>query len=279
MTGPFGRGLAAQRFAKANPAAAQQRSTSDLQTLRDAPAQLQQIRNQHEDALTKGRNTIDGNTDLSDSGRASGKATVQANVTASTQSAIDAVRQKVQAAHSALMGQADRTRPQPVPGVEGMLGRQAAWARARSLLDAGMAPQKLIAETTDPETLHALADELPTYLRSKGADPQTAQGIGRPIADRMGQVAGEPHASALLNAREAEVHMAGLQQQLSNAGAHADGAGPNIAGAVAASLARQRAAAGMPTDSPAAEMPAETAQDAMQYAVKPAPPAPAGDGS
>lgn len=291
MTGPFGRGAAAQRFARTNPAAAQERATSDLQTLREAPAQLQAIRNQHEAALTEGRNAltdahkaIDADPGLTEVGRAKNKAalhaSLQSNVAGRTQSAIDALRQKVEGAHSSLMAQADRTRPQPKPGVEGMLGRQAVWARAERLLDAGMAPHKLIAETTDPEILHALADELPTYLRATtGADQAKAQSIGLLIADRMGAIAGDPHTTAHLNAREAQVHMAGLTHELGNAGAIASGhaAGNNIGSAVAGQMARQRAARGIAEDGQAADVPAESGRQAAQYAVKPGPPAPTGD--
>lgn len=281
MSRPFsaslGGGTAAQRFAKTNPAAAQRRSTTDLESLRKAPAQLRDILGQHRTTLDAGRRAIDENTDLTKDGRAKYKATLQANAGNQTWAAVAAVRQRVEAAHSALMAQADRTRPQPVAGVEGMLGRQAAWARSRSLLDAGMAPHKLIGETTDPETLHALADELPTYLRSKGTDIATAQAIGQPIADRMAEIAGEPHRSAHLSAREAQVHMAGLTHELGNAEAVANGRGGDIASAVAAQIARQRAARGTTGETAPVDAPAESGLQAAQYAVKPGPPAPTGD--
>lgn len=81
--------------------------------------------------------------------------------------------------------------PDPAPGVEAMLNRAAHWYRAMTLLNAGVSVDEVIAESQDPEVLHSLVEELPTYLRSKGDTLENAQAIVPVIYDRLAEVASQ----------------------------------------------------------------------------------------
>lgn len=226
----------------------QQPTTSNhLQTLRDAPTQLRQLMNNHHAAIASIRQRIEANPDLTPDGKGNAVKAVSKPIQDLTAAAVADIGRQADAAHAALQQQSAATLPKPAPGVEGMLGRQAAWSRSQSLLSAGMSVPNLINETNDPEALHSLAEELPTHQRAQSASPEAAQAVTGPVMDRLAEVAGEPAASARLAAREADVHHAGLQPLLRQAGAEATGQaaqGTGIAAAVGAQMARHQVASG-----------------------------------
>jgi predicted GIY-YIG superfamily endonuclease len=76
----------------------------------------------------------------------------------------------------------------PAAGVEALLGRQAHWCRTRTLLDAGISPEEVIAEAQDPEMLHSMIEELPIYLRSKGAQQEEAQAVVPALYERLVEI-------------------------------------------------------------------------------------------
>lgn len=79
---------------------------------------------------------------------------------------------------------------EPVPGVEGLLGRQALWARNRQLLDAGVLRlAELIAEADDVELLYALQEEAPIWARAQGASRATLDLLEQMIDMRLSQIA------------------------------------------------------------------------------------------
>lgn len=241
-------GMAASRFALHGTSGGrdlQPTTSADLDTLRTAPAQLRQIMNDHHGQIAGIRQQVEANSDYTPEGRRNAIAAASKPIQGRTAAAVAGLADQVDAAHSALQQQSAAMLPKPAAGVEGMLGRQAAWSRAQTLLAAGMTPRNLINETSDPDALHSLADELPTYLRAQGVDQDAAQAITGSILDRLAEVAGEPTASARLAAREADVHHAGLQPLLRQAGAEATGQaaqGTGVGAAVAAQLARQQVA-------------------------------------
>lgn len=222
-------------------------ASSHLQTLRDAPAQLRQLMNDHHGQIAAARQRIEANPDYTPDGRRNAIAGASKPIQDSTAAAVAALGTAVNNAHNTLQQQSTAALPKPALGVEGMLGRQAAWSRSQSLLSSGMSVPNLINETSDPEALHSLAEELPTYQRAQGASPDAAQAITGRVMDRLAEVAGEPAASARLAAREADVHAAGFQPLLRQAATEATGQagqGSGISAAVAAQLARQAVADG-----------------------------------
>jgi hypothetical protein len=269
----------------------QQPTTSThLDTLRTAPAQLRQIMNDHHAAITAVRQRVNANDDLTPEGKRNSIAAASKPIQNSTAAAVAALGTAVNNAHNTLQQQSAASLPKPASGVEGMLGRQAAWSRSQSLLSSGMSVPNLINETTDPETLHSLAEELPTYQRAQGASPDGAHAVTGRVTDRLAEVAGEPAASARLAAREADVHHAGLQPLLRQAAAEASGQagqGTGISAAIAAQLARQAVADGAgysPDDGQDDQPPAGTLRSSIQTAMRNAArtprqtaPAPGGD--
>lgn len=78
----------------------------------------------------------------------------------------------------------------PVPGVEGLLGRQAIWARYKPLLDSGVLRlPELIVETDDTEVLYAIQEEASTWARAQGANAATLDLLEQMVDLRMAQVA------------------------------------------------------------------------------------------
>lgn len=144
--------------------------------------------------------------------------------------------------------------PTPATGVEAMLGRQAAWARARSLLElsnrsgtdllggqsANLSIPALLRETTDVETLHALREELPTWARTRGLQADTAATITDAVDLRLAEVAS--NSTIDLTARlRARAEVAGItpmvqQTQAELQGIRRDG----LAAAMASRVNRQQ---------------------------------------
>lgn len=244
----LGRGMAAARFAAA--AGNQPPPTGPhLDTLAGAPAEVRQIMADHTNAMRELRGQA-----TSDSAAERQRITKLAEpVQARTQQRLADLGRRVDTAHESLRTAAERALPAPAGGVEGILGRQAHWARAKSMLDSGLSPADVISEATDPEQLHALAAELPTYLRTQGATPDNAQNAVPAVFDRLAEVTGGPAADARLAARTADVHRAGLGPLIRHAG-HAAMTGPfdeqrsafgaAIPAAIAGQLARESVAAG-----------------------------------
>lgn len=246
--GPFGRSWG-RRLSAIQPYTPVESAPTDqhLETLRQAPARLQNILTEHRQALANVHNATNADSHLTDEGKAARKSAQVEQIRGRTSQAVAALEDETGSAYGALQQRSLNALPDPTPGVEGMLARQAAWSRAQTLLSTGMTPQQVIDETDDPETLHALADELPTVLRAKGVHLDDARAILDSVDDRLAEVTGEDAANARLAAREADVHQAGLEHLLAHARAEASGTGHRggaLAAAVAADQARARLAAG-----------------------------------
>lgn len=150
-------------------------AVSAAQTIIEAPFRLRQIREQHRNDLLNIRYTVRTDPNLSDEGRHAVYAERAAAIVRRDQAAVADVRSDVESAIRVLDGAVGRARGNPAAGVEGMLARQAQWARARELVNAGVPLRSVIAEATQPEMLHAIQEELPTYLRA--LNPRSGDGL------------------------------------------------------------------------------------------------------
>ncbi|WIX99324.1 hypothetical protein QRX60_35485 [Amycolatopsis mongoliensis] len=247
--GPWGRSWG-RRLSAIQPYTPVQSAPTDqhLETLRQAPARLQDILTEHRQALADIHNATNADTHLTDEGKAARKSAQVEQIQRRSSQAVAALDDETGSAYGALQQRSANALPEPTPGVQGMLARQAAWSRVQTLLNAGMPQQQVIDEADDPETLHALAEELPTVLRAQGLHPDDARAVLDTVDDRLAEVTGEDAANARLAAREADVHQAGLEPLLSHARAEASGQGHRggaLAAAVAAQQARSRIAAGV----------------------------------
>lgn len=148
--------------------------TDAIATLRAAPKQIRAALLAHRDRLDATRRIVDQDVTLSDEGRRQRFAAEAKRSATTATAAVDQIIAQAQDAADTLTRVIDRAKPDRVGGVEGMLGRQAAWARVRELLAAGLTMRQIIDEATDPETLHAIADELPTWLRIQTRDADNA---------------------------------------------------------------------------------------------------------
>jgi hypothetical protein len=215
-----------------------------LDTLANAPAELRQIMNDHDEAMRglRGQATSDTTAERDRIKK------LAEPVQARTQQRIDDLASRVDTAHEALRTAAERALPKPAGGVEGLMGRQVQWQRAKTMLDAGVSPSDVITESTDPEMLHTLSDELPAYLRSQGASAEGAQAAVPAVYDRLAEVTGGQAADARVAARTGDVHRAGLGPLVRAATTRTAGgpfAGPSdITAGVNAQYARESVAKG-----------------------------------
>lgn len=162
--------------------------TSSLQTLNDAAAQLRALTIQHAARIEAIRAEVSRDPDLTAEGRQNRLRERTAAACEQGRADLEGLKARVSVAER-MIGEAIEARwPKPASGVEGMLGRQAAWARARSLLEAGLSVSALLAETDDIETLFALREELPTWVRTRGADAEHVEQVLQRIDLRMGKI-------------------------------------------------------------------------------------------
>jgi hypothetical protein len=215
-----------------------------LGILRTAPTDVRAVLEHHRAVLLDGRTAIERDETLNDNGRDVRRAELREQTNAGTARAAAELRAAVLEAHASLTARARAKRPTPATGVEALMARQIRWNRVREMLDADVPLDEVIAETTDPETLHALAEELPSYLRIKGHDASAATVIGRAVDDQLAHVAGGKALEAHIAAREAEALMgqvAPLLDQMDAVGAGAD-VGGAVIGAIRAEAAAPAAA-------------------------------------
>jgi hypothetical protein len=194
--------------------------TAALQTLQDAPGEILKVEAAHRDALADVERQAGSDVNLSEEGRRAAVATAAQRIVASSTAALDAIAARVTAAATAIDNAAARAVPLPAAGVEAMLARQAAWARARSLLDSGVAADQLVDEATDPEQLAMLREELPTWARIQGAGPDIMARLDAAIAARYAAIATNSADAAAINLdMQADPYEAALQIHLRAAAA------------------------------------------------------------
>lgn len=211
-----------------------------LDILRTAPTDVRAILEHHRTVMRDGREQIARDETLNPTGRDIRLAELREQTNAGTAQAAAELRAAVAEAHASLTARAHAKRPAPATGLEALTGRQIRWHRVKEMLDADVPLDEVIAETTDPETLHALAEELPSYLRIKGHDASAATAIGRAVDDQLAHAAGGKTLEAHIAAREAELLMTQVAPLLDQT--DAVGAGAEVGGAVIGAIRAEASA-------------------------------------
>lgn len=139
-----------------------------LAALQGGPAEVRSLLIDYRNALAGAHSNTAANRNLTPAGMAQAMNDLRAQLQAQYQAQAQGLAARYATATRTLDAAAEAAVPDPQTGVEAMLARQAAWQRARTLLDANIPADQLVREATDPEELWMLHDEVPTYLRAKG---------------------------------------------------------------------------------------------------------------
>lgn len=237
-----------------------------LEILRTAPTDVRAILENHRAVMRAGRDEIQRDETLNPTGREVRTRELRERVNTDTARAAAALRDAISEAQQSVAEHARAKRPAPATGLEALTGRQIRWHRVREMLDADVPLDEVIATTTDPETLHALAEELPSYLRIKGVNATAAADIARDVDDQLAHAVGGKTLAAHVAAREAEALAAQVGPLLDQVTAVGEGApvGGAIVGAIRAEAAAplaERAAVESATVPPPAEPDEHPADD------------------
>lgn len=223
-----------------------------LQTLNGIGPRLRALKVQHSAAVGKIRDEVGHDPKLTAEGR---HQVLRERIAAAGERGLAellVLKAETERAQNDIAEAIEANWPKPTPGVEGMLARQAAWARSRSLLESGISVSALIGETDNLETLFALREELPTWVRTRGADAASVERVLERLELRMGKLgSGDAQGEVDLMAKfEARAIVAGLapmldlaQQELTSRDGYAYG----LHAAISSQYARQAAdAANLP---------------------------------
>lgn len=187
-----------------------QRIAAVLEILNGAGARLRALRVAHQEQLEEARNRYNNDPNLTAEGRQEALRERTQAVGVQSMRAFAAFKSEVETAHNTINTAVESAWPKPAAGVEAMLARQASWSRMRSLLEEkAVKPDQLVDETTDLEQLHALTEELPTYVRAKGLG--SPEQIGYHLDLRMAQLASGPSTVDLAARYEANSLAAALE--------------------------------------------------------------------
>lgn len=164
----------------------------NVATIRAAEARVNQILTEYRSARSMARAAAEKRTDLSGEGKAAAVLQAGRMAAATAQRQVEQVQASIDRAASTLENAAANQLPDPDNTVEGLMARQAIWARQRSLLQAGRPPAYVIAKADDSEELYSLIDELPTWLDLAGVtDPQIVDGTIWACRRRMAELEGD----------------------------------------------------------------------------------------
>lgn len=228
------------------PAEGEMSASDGLQTLRNAPTAIREFLDGHRAALADAHRQAAGDPNLTAEGQAARHAELRQQAEQRASATARQLRASVEQAANAVHARAAATKPTPAAGVEAMMGRQIGWNRTREMLDGGVPLHEVIGEATDPEVLHSMAEELPSYLRVKGYAPEARTEVARTVDDQLAHAAGDKARTAHSAMREAEQHMTQLGPLLDHVDQVAAGRARPENGMVAAKraeyAARQQAA-------------------------------------
>lgn len=192
------------RYARpANTGQPTRRVAAGLETVNGANARLRQLLNEHEEARRAIWADVQADRNLTPEGKRAAVRERNAQLAERTAAALDELRAEVNAATETITVRAAAHLPKPATGVEALLGRQAHWARARSLLESGVDPKALIAETTDAEVLHALRDEAPVWVRTRGGSTAVADQVRHRVDLQLARVTSDDAAADMVAAHQA----------------------------------------------------------------------------
>jgi hypothetical protein len=216
--------------------------TGALQDLRDGSAQIRQVLETYRSTVAEQSLAVSHDETLSSVGRDARMAEIRQQ--AGDRAAVDLqrVREGLDSDQATVRRNFERKWPAPEAGLEPLMRRQAAWARMRSLLEAGMGPKNLIEETTDVESLHALREELPTWQRANAGRINGPSGSTELIDRRIADLSGDFASGALEAATEADANRAYCEPLLNHAANEVRGlVDRSLAVAVATTLAAEQA--------------------------------------
>jgi hypothetical protein len=188
-------------------------------------------------------NTANSSRNLTPEGVAAAKAQAQLEITSRYQQLAAAQRTRIETATRTIDTATAAAMPKPTTGVEALLMRQGAWARARTLLDSGIPATQLIGEASAADELVMLSEELPVYLRAKGADADTVANHLARVDLQYAAIVGEPASSVLRLDAVADCYEQALTLLLDGMDVEVSGKaqpGANFSSAVAAGLKFQQ---------------------------------------
>lgn len=185
-----------------------------LDTQRAASGEARQVLDRYIETVNKRQGEMARDQGLTPEGRQRAMATARRTAGEKAAAELDEVRARADEAHTAVRHYLERHWPKPAAGVEAMLNRQAAWARSRSLLESrAVNARQLLDETDDIETLHALHEELPAWMRAN-ASWAGARVNTRIIDERLAEVTGERTPAALQASIQADAERAAQEPML-----------------------------------------------------------------
>lgn len=219
---------------------------SALETLHAGPAAIRGPLESYRATVAEQSLAASHDANLTEQGRDNRMRQIREQAGQAAAAALTAVRAQLDASHDVVRRNMEKQWPHPQGGVEAMLSRQAAWARSRSLLESGLGAAQLLGETTDLETLFALQEELPTWLRAN-TDRTKGRGVTEAMVNRrIAEVSGEYASAALAAACRADEYRMYCEPLLKHAAGEVTGLidrSAAMAAAIAANAARDRAAA------------------------------------
>jgi hypothetical protein len=163
-----------------------------IAAIRSAEAEVNQILTSWRTAASQARAAVQQRTDLSDEGKRDALTQATRTAAAAAQRQVEQVQARVDGAVSTLERTAAGYLPEPDNTLEGIMARQACWARQRSLLSAGRPPSYVIGKADYSEELYCLMDELPTWLDLSGVtDPTLIDGTLWACRRRMAELEGD----------------------------------------------------------------------------------------
>lgn len=148
------------------------------QTFSRAREELRSLSRDYQEQSRAAR-VVPNRADLSPEGIQKAQREAQARARAAAEARVDAQRSSIASATETLRKLGET----PAPDTAGELRRGRIWERTRALLEAGKSAQKIIADSTDPDELLTLRDELPAWLQAQTAQRQRgADGLRAGIA-------------------------------------------------------------------------------------------------
>jgi hypothetical protein len=217
--------------------------TTALENLRNGSTQIRQVIDTYRATVAEQVTAVSHDPNLTEQGRDARVQEIRRQAGEQAATDLQRVREALDSDHETVLQYLQRKWPAPASGVEALLSRQAAWARMRSLLEAGMGPQNLIEETTDIESLWALREELPTWQRANAGRMNDRGGSTEMIDRRIADLTGDFASAALDAAIDSDACRAYCEPLLNHAANEVRGLvdrSAALAAAIAAEQARQK---------------------------------------
>lgn len=148
---------------------------SSVDVVQRTPGLLRDVIREHRNALASLHGELKLDVRLSAQGRQQLFAEAAADIAARSSTLVQEIRARAENAITVLKDAIAAALVDPVEGAEGILGRQAQWARAKEMMAADISLRTIIDEAKDPEMLNAIFDEYPTWARINFKNSTTDQ--------------------------------------------------------------------------------------------------------